>query len=218
VAKLLFIAKRSRPDILLAVAFLSTRVLFSTEQDHEKLQRVLSYLKGNRNFMLRLDLQAPEQLLAYTDASHATQDGRVSQSGAVVFVYGLPVYVASRKQHCVSLSSYEAELMALSEEGKEVVWCQDFLKSQTGHLVTAILRCDNNGLVQSLHSDKNQSQSNAKHIETRFFWMRDNIAKRSFQVVFVPTEEQVADFFTKPLQGSLFRNLRDCILKQADSM
>jgi hypothetical protein len=218
VAKLMFMAKRSRPDVLLPTAFLATRVLFATVQDNEKLQRVLSYLKGNRDFQLSIDPTILETVVAYTDASHATQERRVSQSGAVIFVHGFPVYVASRKQHCVSLSSYEAELMALSEEGKEVVWCQSFLRSQTNQDVPVTLYCDNLGLVQSLQFPKSQCESNAKHIETRYFWMQENVAQRSIAVKFIRTEEQVADFFTKPLQGTTFKKLRDCILRKVESL
>ena len=45
VAKLLFVTRRSRLDILTTIAFLQTRVSCSTEQDWEKLRRYLSYLK-----------------------------------------------------------------------------------------------------------------------------------------------------------------------------
>ncbi len=45
VAKLLFVAKRGRPDILLAISFLTTRVKAPDDDDWKKLIRVLSYLK-----------------------------------------------------------------------------------------------------------------------------------------------------------------------------
>jgi hypothetical protein len=45
VAKILYLAKRVRPDILLPTSFLSTRVQCPTDDDRAKLQRVLRYLK-----------------------------------------------------------------------------------------------------------------------------------------------------------------------------
>jgi hypothetical protein len=46
VAKLLYLAKRVRPDILTAVAFLTTRVNNSTMNDWKKFTRVLHYVNG----------------------------------------------------------------------------------------------------------------------------------------------------------------------------
>jgi hypothetical protein len=45
VAKLLYLGKRSRPDILTTVAFLSTRVLKATEEDWKKLVKLVRYLR-----------------------------------------------------------------------------------------------------------------------------------------------------------------------------
>ncbi|MFN9961498.1 MAG: hypothetical protein ACK55I_51140, partial [bacterium] len=45
IAKLLFLAKRGRPDILLAVSFLTTRVKRPDSDDWKKMIRVLGYLK-----------------------------------------------------------------------------------------------------------------------------------------------------------------------------
>jgi hypothetical protein len=46
VAKLLYMSKRARPDILTAVAFLTTRVTQPTEEDYKKLIKIGRYLRG----------------------------------------------------------------------------------------------------------------------------------------------------------------------------
>ena len=46
VAKLLCVTKRARIDLQLVIAFLCTRVSKSTEEDWEKLQRLLKYVHG----------------------------------------------------------------------------------------------------------------------------------------------------------------------------
>jgi hypothetical protein len=215
VARMLFIAKRARPDILLPVAYLATKVQRATELHMEKLHRVLSYLRGNRGLHLSVDNDIDGPLVAYTDASHSAHDGALSHTGAIIYVHGLPVSVSSKKQPSVAIGSYEAELMAMSEEAKEVIWCQDFLTSQTGKPLVAKLFCDNKGLVQTLNKDSEHKHSNAKHINTRYFWMREKVAEGTLQVDRLPTEEMVADFFTKPLQGGQFVKLRGRILKEA---
>jgi hypothetical protein len=218
VAKLLFMAKRTRPDILLPVAYLSTRIQSSTDDDFRKLKRILAYLKGNRNYHLRLEASlndplvpynAHNALIAYTDASHGVHPDRRSHSGAVILVFRLPVSVASRKQSTTALSSFEAELLALSDEAKDVVWCQDFLASQTGSPVHATLYCDNRGLVDSLYRESGMTQTKAKHIPIRHYWLRECIKDGNMSVVHVGTNDMWADMLTKPLQGEHFRQLRN---------
>ena len=59
-AKLLYLAKRVRPNILTAVIFLSTRVKCVTREDHDKLNRVLGYL--NSAYDMGLILEAHKSL------------------------------------------------------------------------------------------------------------------------------------------------------------
>ena len=46
----------------------------------------------------------------------------------------------------------------------------------------------------------------------RFFFVKDRVASREIRIEYCPTKEMVADFFTKPLQGSQFYKLRDQIM------
>ena len=52
VMKLMFLANRGRPDILPGICFLSARVNFSTQEDWQKLMKILNFLKGSKNEML----------------------------------------------------------------------------------------------------------------------------------------------------------------------
>ncbi len=48
VAKALYVTKRARPDISLAMAFLKMRVRFPNIEDWEKLHPLMEYLRGDR--------------------------------------------------------------------------------------------------------------------------------------------------------------------------
>ena len=54
VSKLLFVGKRARPDIMVAIAFLTTRVSKSDEDDWKKLERLTSYVHNTLNLKLTL--------------------------------------------------------------------------------------------------------------------------------------------------------------------
>ena len=68
VAKLLYLAKRVRPDILTAIAYLSTRVLAPTEDDWAKLGRLLKYINGSKDLGICLEAGTGIVVLAYVDA------------------------------------------------------------------------------------------------------------------------------------------------------
>jgi hypothetical protein len=50
--------------------------------------------------------------------------------------------------------------------------------------------------------------SKTKHIEVRYHFLRDNAEKRKISLIHVPTHDQLADIFTKPLDQAPFTNLR----------
>jgi len=59
---------------------------------------------------------------------------------------------------------------------------------------------------------KASSSKRTKHINVRYFFITDRISKGEVRVEWCPTNDMVADFMTKPLQGSLFRKFRDLIM------
>ncbi len=97
-AKVLYLAKRARPDILTVVSFLCTRVQSATEEDRSKLDRVLGYLKGTQDRTLLLRAQSTCLVTAYVDAAFGLHNDSRSHSGVVVFVGGTLAYVSSKKQ------------------------------------------------------------------------------------------------------------------------
>jgi hypothetical protein len=80
VAKLLYLAKKVRPDILTAVSFLSTRVQRPTTQDNKKLVRVLKYIKGTKNLGIVISPSKKIAVDAYIDASFAVHADAKSQA------------------------------------------------------------------------------------------------------------------------------------------
>jgi hypothetical protein len=96
VAKLLYLAKRARPDILMVVIFLCTRVQNATVEDEKKLVRVLGYLKNTESRTLMLRATDPNcSVVAYVDAAYALHHDSKSHTGVIVFVGGALAYVAS---------------------------------------------------------------------------------------------------------------------------
>ncbi len=127
-AKLLYLAKRARPDILTVVSFLCTRVKTATVEDQPKLSRVLGYLKGTVNRTLLLRSHGEPIIRAYVDESYVLHTDSKSHTGVVIYVGNTLAYVSSRKQKCMSKSPTEAELIGLSDNLGRVELFQEFLE------------------------------------------------------------------------------------------
>ena len=69
--------------------------------------------------------------------------------------------------------------------------------------------------TSAIHIEKNgtvSSSARSRHINIRFFFIKDILKRENIDVKHCPTERMIADFFTKPLQGKLFRYLRDIVM------
>jgi hypothetical protein len=89
VAKLLYLWKRARPDIIAVVGFLCTRVKGPTEEDEKKLSRVLSYLNGSKDQVMKLKPSGIFKVEAFVDVSFTTHPDGKSHSEIVIQVGGV---------------------------------------------------------------------------------------------------------------------------------
>jgi hypothetical protein len=214
VAKALYAAKRARPDLGTAVAFLSTRVTKSTEQDMTKLLRLLRYVNGTKDLTLTLGVTDPIKVVDFVDASFAVHPDRKSHGGSCVSLGTGFFYTKSSKQKLMTKSSTEAELVALSDHYSQAVWCAEFLKHQ-GHPVGPAIVCQDNQSTMALIKKGRSTSDRTRHVDIRYFFIKDRIDSGEVKVVYCNTKEMVADILTKPLQGEAFRKLRDLLMGKA---
>jgi hypothetical protein len=212
VAKLLYLPKRCRPDISVAVAFLSTRVQCCTEDDWSKLERVMKYLNGTRNLGICIQPdEGPLNPVAYVDASYGVHADGKSHTGCVISLGKGPVYVKSGKQKIVSKSSTEAELVGLSDSMGQIIWSREFLIAQ-GYKLDAVTVYQDNLSTMALARNGQSNSERTRHINLRHFFVTDRIRAGEIGIAHLGTEEMIADIMTKPLQGSLFRTLRSQLM------
>ena len=115
VAKLLWVMKRGRPDIETVISFLCTRVSDPTEEDWDKLRRVLCFLNQTIDDKRILGADSLGKLFVWIDGSHAVHPNmRGHTGGCISFGIGQVVAKAS-KQKSNTKSSTETEIVATSE-------------------------------------------------------------------------------------------------------
>ena len=87
VAKMLFITKRTRPDIETAISYLTTRVSKSNERDWFKMKRVLSFLKHTINDKRKIGAKSLHDLYTWVDAAYAVHDNMRGHTGGVNVIW-----------------------------------------------------------------------------------------------------------------------------------
>ena len=152
VCKLLYVALRGRPDILLAVVFLASHVSRATLQDQTKLKRLLEYLYGTYDLPLILGADDIHTLYTFVDASYAVHEDMKSHTGGVITFGHGGIACRSAKQKLVTKSSTEAELVGSSEYLPSTIWVQHFLQAQGFPHVTSYFEQDNQSAI---HLERN---------------------------------------------------------------
>jgi len=187
----------TRPDIAHAVHILSQFVAAPTSVHYGHLLRVLRYLRGTADRCLFYDRDSPLQLHAYSDATWASDPvERRSVTGYCILLGSSPIAWKSKKQSAISRSSTEAELRALATTTAEIIWLR-WLLADLGVFCDAPtpLLCDNTGAIQICHDPIKHEL--VKHIGVDVSFTRSHCHQKTIDLQYVPSELQLADFFTK---------------------
>ena len=131
-----------------------------------------------------------------TDYASKTTDRR-SVSGGLIMCGGASVCWFSRTPKCVTLSTSEAEYVALGDAVKELLLLRQVWRVT---LPSKVMPCfpvfeDNQDAVKLAQNPI--TNSNSEHIDVRHNFLRELVRQRDFKVVQVPSEFQHADILTK---------------------
>ena len=210
-AKLLYLGKRVRPDILTAVSFLVKRVQKPTVQDKQKLRRVVQYIRKTRDFGIVIQADKILAIYAFVDASYGVHEDFKSHTGVVVGFGRGPILAKSSTQKLNAKSSTEAELIGLSDSTGEILWLRDFLIAQGYIMSPATVYQDNMSTIAMIKNGRPNS-TRSKHIGIRFFFVADRVQQKEIKIEYMSTNDMLADILTKPLQGNLFVKMRNQLL------
>jgi hypothetical protein len=212
VAKLLFLCKHARPDIQTSIAYLCTRVKEPDTDDYKKLTRTMRYLRGTADMPLTLESENISIIKWWVDASYAVHPDMKSHTGGMRTLGKGTVYGAFTKQKLNTKSSTKAKLVGVNDLMPQVLWTRYFLEVQGYGVTDSIIYQDNQSAMLLEKNGRGSSSKRTRHINIQYFFVADQIAADEVKVEYCPTADMLGDFFTKPLQGSLFRKFRNLIL------
>mmetsp|Transcript_11440 Transcript_11440/g.14339 ORF Transcript_11440/g.14339 Transcript_11440/m.14339 type:complete len:209 (+) Transcript_11440:405-1031(+) len=153
------------------------------------------------------------ELYTWIDASYATPPDMRGQTGegAMSMGWGM-MHCKSGKQKLNTKSSTESELVGTSEYVPYNIHAVMFLAVQGYLMRKNVLYQDNQSSIRMEKNGRNSCTGNSRHINIRYFFVKDRVDKGELIIEYCPTEKMLADFFTKPLQGRQFKLMRDIIM------
>ncbi|KAE8684274.1 hypothetical protein F3Y22_tig00111146pilonHSYRG00032 [Hibiscus syriacus] len=201
----------TRPDILHAVGLVSRYMESPTTTHFKAAKRILRYLKGTIDFGLFYLVSNDYKLVGYSDSDWGGDiDNRRSTTGFVFFMGDIAFTWMSKKQPIVTLSTCEAEYVAATSCVFHAIWLRNLLK-EIGLIQEEPTKVcvDNKSAIALAKNPVFHDRS--KHIDIRYHYIRECVARKDVEVEYVKSQDQVADIFTKPLTSEDFLRLRNLL-------
>jgi histone deacetylase 1/2 len=228
VGMLMYVASNTRPDVAFAV-HQCARFTHCPKRSHEKaIKRIVRYLKGTKTKGMVMTPSNDLSLDMYADADFAglwnAEDVNdpiclQSRKGCIITLGKSPVLWASKLQTEISLSTAEAEYIALSTGMRALLPLRRLIQEIAESLgVTrdevSKVSCvweDNNAALTIANSPYLNMTPRTKSIAVKYHWFRQHLIPGEIEVVRIDTKVQKADIFTKGLAKQEFESKRKMI-------
>ena len=122
------------------------------------------------------------------------------------------IYGTSTRQRLNTKSSTEAELVGADDVMPQLLWTRYFLEAQGYEVRANVLYQDNQSAMLLEKNGRASSGKRTRHINIRYFFVHDRVDAGEVSIQYCPTGDMLADYFTKPLQGSKFQQFRNLIM------
>jgi hypothetical protein len=209
VGSLMHVMVNTRPDIAYAVSILSRNLEEPTRGHWIAAKRVLKYLKTTSEFELKYARTDKLDIEVFVDSNDGGgRDGIEKPTfGYVIKIAGGAVVWKSRKLDRGTLSTAESEFLGLTQAAQDVEWVRELL-TELGQDVDKPTQVweDNQACIKIAKNPVNQGRT--KHLGRRVGFVRDALELEIIQLDYLPTDDMIADIFTKALPRQKFEKFR----------
>jgi hypothetical protein len=200
----------NRPDIAFSVV-VCARFQENPKESHlTAVKCIIRYVNDTLLYDIWCSRERNLVVAGYSDANWAgNANDRKSTSGGCFYVGNNLVAWMSKKQASIFLSTTKAEYIVAGSCCTQLLWMKTLLGDYGFSQDTMIINCDS---TSAINISKNHVQhSRTKHIDIRYHLLRDLVESEVVSLSFIPTENQLPDILTKPLDGSRFESFRKAI-------
>ena len=197
VGKLMYLTTKLTCEMSNAVRELARHLTNPGEAHWKALERVIGYLAWRRTD-LKITYRPPRELrvMCYVDSNYGhNKEDRRSVSGSIHTLGGSLLSYQSKTQGAITLSSTEAEYIALSTAIQEVRYVQQILQELTGEQKTAWILEDNQGAIFLVKNP--QIGPRSKHIDIRHHYVRECYQTKQITLIYEESRLNHSDILTK---------------------
>ena len=217
IGSLMYAAISTRYDAAYKICELARHVVSPCKRHVNEAMRVLRYLVGTKEHCLvfkpgqQTGTDQSFTVEAWTDSDWASNTvHRKSTTGWIARVNGNIVSWQSKLQANVALSSCEAELYACTTGALEVAYLRGLLVElgllNNNRSPPSLIHMDNQSAMKTAQNGIRSSDRN-KHVDVRYHWITEKLERREIELVWIRTEDQLADILTKPLSRQPFKHI-----------
>ena len=197
----MYLATCTRPDIAYTVSQLGRFSSNPGKQHWAAVKHLFRYVKGTIDIVPTIapDPSSTELFTTYSDADHGgNPDNGRSTSGYLVKVGTGPIAWMSKLQEIVTLSTTEAEFVSAVKAAQQILWLRNLLfEFGFNFEAPSTLHVDNQSAISVAKNPEHHGRM--KHLDLRFFWLREVVQNKLIALKHVGTADMPADILTKAL-------------------
>jgi len=231
----IFLVTTCRVDISYATTQLARYMSKPGHRHHRATNYLLSYLSGTVDLGIAFYSSGNKRIYAYADSDFGSDESRRACAGYIFILANGPIRWKCAFSKEVPLSTCEAEVRIVSamvEPIKDCVWIDKVLDSlglgeeyRKGSVkvhssidstaTTPLVVYEDNQAAIAWSSNPVLSQK-MRHVDRGLMYVRQEIVKKTFSLVWVETANQIADMVTKALVALVFWRFVNMIMISAE--
>jgi hypothetical protein len=184
----------------------------ATKGTYLEMLRVVKFVIDTKNFCLQIKPEFKVKnwsLRVFCDSDRAgDSETRISVTGFILYLMNVPVCWRSKSQKGVTLSSSEAEYVAMSEAVKEVKFIYYLLRDIGIEVELPIIVKNDNGGAMFM-TQNSSSGARTRHVDTRYHFAPENLDDGIIKIELIIYAENQSDIFTKNITQEIYeRNFK----------
>jgi hypothetical protein len=207
VGMLLYLTKYSQPDLCNFVRELAKCMDKATKGTYLEMLRVVKFVVDTKNFCLQIKPEFKGKnwsLQVFCDIDWAgDSETRISVNGFILYLMNVPVCWRSKSQKGVTLSSSEAEYVAMSEVVKEVKFIY-YLLCDIGIEVKLPIIVNNDNVGAMFMAQNSSSGVRTRHVNTRYHFVQESLKHGIIKIEFIKSIENQSYIFTKNVTQEIY--------------
>lgn len=159
-------------------------------------KHVRRYIQGTLEYSICYQKNKEVKLIGYSDSDLGGCKDDLKSTSGYCFLLGSGIFSwQSKKQETVAQSAVEAEYDSAAVGTAQVIWLRRILTDFGYEHGRTLIYCDNKSAIDIAENLVNNNRT--RHIALKHHFIRDAVKDDEIKLLFCPSEDQVADIFTK---------------------